>query len=115
MEKPPLEKVLEKLEKLDTQRWEWKHGYLGPAFTTRIGDLKFYLEKRKKYGAFADKFYYALTIQNIDGSVEIEYFNIEKQSVEEKELSRLHTKLYSTLKGIREKRFEESIDEFLSE
>lgn len=115
MEKPPLEKIVEKLEKLDLERWEWKYGYTGPTFCTKIGNLKVYVREEKNFGTFVNKYYHSLVIENRDESVSISYYNKNNQSVEEKEIGQLYKKLYSNLKEIREKRFEEAINEFLSE
>lgn len=117
MEKPELEKILKKLEKLDLHRWEWKGQYYGPAFIARMGYLTFYLSKEKDHFVSVwkdDKICHFLTIENEDKSIKIVY-SYRSKSTEEIEIKNFYEKLRSALKESREKRFEQSLNEFLSE
>lgn len=117
MEKPDLTKVITKLEQLDANQWVWHETrYHGSAFTAKVGGLIFYMHKREHVRfAIQTKFYHYLSITDWEGNAQTEYYNTNKDSFEEKEISKFYNKLHEYLKVHRTVEFSDMLDEFLSE
>lgn len=107
MEKPPLEKIIEKLENIDSKEWETdlkfkekKHKPRYPDFILNLYGLRFSL-KRKILGS------YVLEIKNPERDVKQVYALFEG-------IKQLYEKLYKELEN-KEKGFKEKLDNFLSD
>jgi hypothetical protein len=116
MEKLKLEKVIEKLEQLDAHQWTWGTWvYRDPTFTAKVSGLIFSIDKYEPTGTFKAKRYHSLTIADWEEHAWEEYHNTDKNSFEEKEISKFYNKLHERLKTHRVAEFSDMLDEFLSE
>ncbi|MDP2906841.1 MAG: hypothetical protein Q8O03_02775 [Nanoarchaeota archaeon] len=114
MEKPPLEKIIEKLEKLDIREWDKE---CSTTLITKTGGLRFYLTK----GGFknildGDRIYYELIIRKTDknaGCIKYSYDGNEK-TLREK-LENLYKKIDSALKESQDTEILGRLNEFASE
>lgn len=123
MEKPELEKVIEKLEKLDLR--EWKEKKQEPIvyeerhyeFIANINGLVFSIYVSRKSREFRKDLYYpCLSITNNEGTMRIDY-NSEKD-IPSVPMLRFHKKIKDYLsddfKEKQRKEFEERLNDFLS-
>ena len=123
MEKPSIEKIVAKLEERDAR--EWTREIREPLtieeryeeFVAEINGLTFSLYLSRKHREFRkDLFYPCLSITNKERAVGIEYNEPKTDSVEAKEIGRLHKKIkeyFTKEKQIGE--FEEKLNAFLSD
>lgn len=108
MEKPPLEKIIEKLKQLDINQWRWREtDYPKPEFYAEVCGLRFYMCKYNKY--------HYLAVSDWENNLITEYHNRNKNSFEEKEIKSLYNSLHERLKTQKTAEFSEMLDEFLSE
>jgi len=117
IKKPKLEKLITKLERLDTYQWKLEAGTHGLEFTADINGLiisvKPCLERRPPISG-GDLIYHSLVIQNREGNTRIEYSSSKKKSTEEKEIKKFYDSLWASLKENRDKEFAQLLNEFLS-
>lgn len=114
MEIPPLDKIIEKLEKLDLREWDKGSDN---SLNTEIGGLRFYLTK----GGFknildGDRIYYELIIRKTDknaGCIKYSYDQNEKPLRDK--LENLYKKISSTLKESQDTEILGRLNEFMSE
>ncbi len=111
MEKPPLDKIIEKLEKLDIREWKTIDDtfFTGWNFSVHIQGLVFHLARYNKND-------YGFYIQNEEKSIRIEYNN------QKKIINSFGEKLFKTLAEYKkkelprqEKEFEERLNRFVSD
>lgn len=118
IKKPKLEKLITKLERLDTYQWKLEAGTHGLEFTADINGLiisvKPCLERRPPISG-GDLIYHSLVIQNREGNTRIEYSSSKKKSVEEKELCRLYNNLDRTLHARYNHELKEKLDALTSD
>lgn len=113
MKEPELEKVIKKLESLDIRQWTGHE--TGGYFTTEVNGLTFSLSKKEDYRTFGSVVYHKLVIKNREGNIQIEYANSKKDSPEEIGITTLYESLRCLLEKDRDAKFEELINNFLSE
>ncbi len=123
MEKPPLEKVIEKLEKTDLR--EWKSGLLNyysafyqPAFTIRLNGLKFKVS-RWHPKMMSKVFSYSLSIEidEYTGTMKYEEYedNSKTKGCRQKMIKDLYENVHKNLLEHREKEFRERLNTFLAD
>lgn len=106
MEKPPLEKVIEKLEKIDIQAWERD----GVTFTARVSGLKVRLQVYKDpLNTTCSRIY----IGSEDGTRQISYD--AKNKTEKDMIKGIYEKTCKKYDELKDKEFGERLDNFLSE
>lgn len=127
MEKPSIEKLIAKLESVDVREWERK--FQAPLvieeryeeFVANINGLTFSVYLARKPKSFKkDVFYACLLVVNKEKTVGIQYNDHKTDSVEAKEICRLHKKIrdYYLSDECKEKQkqdFKEKLDAFLSD
>jgi len=110
--KPPLEKITEKLEKLDTREWNYIESGYGPSFTTRVNGLLVYLfVDRIQLGVKAFK----LTIGNEEGNQAHIYECHKRSSPELHAVKKLYEKICREHDNLKETEFGENLQQFLSD
>lgn len=107
MEKPPLDKVIKKLEELDIRGWKCGNGRYGKEFTAEIGPLHIYVYKWEKH--------HEIAIRNYVGMLRIEYHSTEKGGLEEKKILELYDKLCKEYEEHDEKSFEAALEQIFSD
>jgi len=121
MEKPPLERVIEKLEKLDLREWDLESDNIlrhGSILSAKTGGLRFYLTKGGFKGDLleGDGVYYELIIRKIDKNAGyIKYYYNKNDKASRAKLERLYTKVLSALQESHDAEILERLNEFLSE
>lgn len=127
MEKPSIERVIARLEELDVREWERK--FQAPLvveeryeeFVANIKDLVFSIYLSRKNREFRkDLLYPCLLVTNKEKTIGIQYTDHKPDSVEAKEIGRLHKKIrdYYFSDECKEKQkeeFEEKLNAFLRE
>jgi len=100
MENPPIEKLIAKLESIDVREWERK--FQAPLvveerfeeFVANINCLTFSIYLSRKPKPFTKSLLYAcLSITNKERTIGIQYTDHKIDSVEAKEIGRLHKKI----------------------
>lgn len=114
MEKPPLEKIIERLEKLDLREWDRE---CDTTLITKTGGLILYLTKGGyKNRIDGDRIRYELIIRKIEknaGCIEYSY-NKKEKSLRDK-LEKLYEKISSALKESEDTEILGRLNEFVSE
>ena len=128
MEKPQLEKVIERLKRADLEMWEVdgeefdaKNPVYKPRFKITLNGVKFDIRICAKVGEFTTKYYYSLLIENWDRKFEITYDN-RKNRTEQELLQKFYEDIYPILRKREEEKldqerteFKKAIDELLSD
>lgn len=114
MEKPPIEKIIEKLEKTDIQRWKLVYE---PAFSKNFlfvetNGLRFSIEKYDKS--------YSMYIENVEDRMTnnwgiITYTFDKKNKAQKAIFEKFYEQILESLREDKEKRALEKLDEFVSE
>jgi hypothetical protein len=121
MERPQLEKVIEKLKGLDIQRWKFihEHVYSGDFLITETNGLRFSIFKRGSKGRMEDTFRYSVFVEDagdeITNNCFIEYTFDKKSKPQRELLDKFYEKTLAALKGYKEKEIKEKLDNFVSE
>ncbi len=108
MEKPPLEKVLEKLGKIDIGGWEHTEDNYYSIFTTSINGLKVRLSL---YSDSPLPKQYRLEIKDERGPRKIEYNHKSGKEL----IKNFYEKIYQTYEKFTENEFQEKLNSLVSE
>lgn len=129
MEKPLLEKVIERLKKADLEMWEVdgnefdaKHLSWRPRFKITLNGVQFYVRTCAKTNEILPtKYYYSLLVEDWNKKFEIAYDD-RKNSAQQNQLKDFYESLFPVLKKREEERldkekkeFKKAIDELLSD
>lgn len=104
MENPPLEKLIERLEKLDIREWKYEYYNYGHQLVARTNGLIIQLY---------DKGGYKIKIVSDQGHKEIAYDPANK--TEKDILKKFCERMVKSYEEFREKELQERLDSFLSE
>ncbi|MDP2906838.1 MAG: hypothetical protein Q8O03_02760 [Nanoarchaeota archaeon] len=104
MERPPLEKLIERLEKLDIQEWKYEYYTYGHQLVARTNGLIIPLYHKGDY---------QIKIMSDQRHKEISYQPANK--TEKDMLKKFCEKIAKSYEELREKELQERIDSFLSE
>lgn len=111
MEKPELEKVIEKLEKLDTREWEVSsYNLKKPVLTAKTNELTFYTKIYEKFDILLDKICHSIVIQDGNQKVFIEY---EEEDTKNGKINKFYEKLCKNLEKLKEDEFSRRIQDII--
>lgn len=113
---PELDKVISKLEKVDSSKWDYEIECFGwPKFRVKTDGLLFEIEKRvESIGLINDKYYHTLSIKTMDGSIGLKYPYKTTNTIEKEKIKNFYKNLYEIIKD-KHKEFSHKLEEFLSD
>lgn len=125
MEKPELEKIVERFKKIDVREWK-SHGtlnyystYYHPVFTIRLNGLKFKVSVRRHPKMTSELLSYSLSIEidEYTGTMKYEEYedNGKTKGHRQKMIKDLYENVYKNLRGHMEKEFRERLNTFLAD
>lgn len=107
MEKSLIERIIEKLEEIDTHGWEFKKTYPESALTTRTNGFVFFIEPHTESGFILDKTYYFIRVEDEENNMCMTYPKEHEKNKGQEKIKQFYEKIYKSLTSYKEKELSE--------
>ncbi|MDP2906840.1 MAG: hypothetical protein Q8O03_02770 [Nanoarchaeota archaeon] len=121
MEKLPLEKIIERLEKLDIREWRYTYEapFSGSFLIVETNGLRFSIAKRGFTRRMEDTLKYSMFVEDAGDEITndcfVEYIFDKKNKPQREILDKFYEKTLTSLKEYKEKTIKEKLNDFVLE